>query len=110
MGLITFYEGNGASQNIVQTVNDNPGQNFRPVKNDEIRSAKLQDVRPGCVIKVYDDPSGSTGDDWCIVTVKQSHPGYIVGSFQENVDDAYVKVQYIKDNGLDGKISRIKVE
>ncbi|NML21590.1 hypothetical protein HHL16_11935 [Pseudoflavitalea sp. G-6-1-2] len=110
MGVITFYEGNGASQNIVQSVDDRPGQNFRPVKNDEIRSAKLQDVRAGCVIRVYDDPNGGTGDDYAIVTVKQTHPGYIVGSFQENVDDAYVKVQWIKDNGLDGKISRIKID
>lgn len=109
MGRITFYEGNGASQGIVQTVEDNPGQNFKPVKNDEIRSAKLQDVRPGCVIRVYDNPDGKEDDDWCTVTVKKTHPGYIVGSFQENLDDDYVKVQWVKYNGLDGKISRIKI-
>jgi len=109
MGIIAFYEGNNATQNIVQTIEDNPGQDFKPVQNDEIRSAKLFDVRPGAEIRVYDSPDGNTGDDFCIVNVKRPSPEYIVGSFERTYEDEYVRVTFIRNNGLDGKISRIRV-
>lgn len=108
-GIIAFYEGNNATQNIVQTVEDAPGQDFKPVKNDEIRSAKLYNVRPGCEIRVYDDPNGSTSDDWCIINVKRVSPEYIVGSFERTYEDEYVRVSFIRNNGLDGKVSRIRI-
>ncbi|HVI47733.1 MAG TPA: hypothetical protein VM802_22870 [Chitinophaga sp.] len=109
MGIIVFYEGNNGTQNIVQTVEDTPGQNFRPVKNDEIRSMKLYGVRPGCVITTYDSPDGSTGDDFCIVNVKRIAPEYTVDTFERSYEDEYVVVSFIRNNGLDGKISRIKI-
>ncbi|MCW3466249.1 hypothetical protein [Chitinophaga nivalis] len=110
MGIIVFYEGNNATQNIVQTVEDTPGQNFRPVANDEIRSAKLYDVRPGCEIKVFDSPDGSMNDDFCIVNVKRSNPeGYVIGTFERSYEDEYVMVAFIRNNGLDGKVSRIVI-
>ncbi len=109
MGVIAFYEGNGGSQNLVQAVEDEPGQNFRPVKNDEIRSCKLLSVRPGCEIRVYDSPDGSTGDDYSIINVKRSNPDYIVGTFERSYEDEYVRVTFIRNNGLDGKVSRIKI-
>ncbi|NSL87675.1 hypothetical protein [Chitinophaga solisilvae] len=109
MGIIVFYEGNNGTQNIVQTVEDTPGQNFRPVKNDEIRSMKLYGVRAGCVITVYDSPDGSTSDDFSIINVKRISPEYTVATFERSYEDEYVVVSFIRNNGLDGKISRIKI-
>ncbi|WP_079472198.1 hypothetical protein [Chitinophaga ginsengisegetis] len=109
MGLIVFYEGNNATQNIVQTVEDIPGQDFKPVQNDEIRSLRLYGVRPGCVIKVYDSPDGSTNDDFCIINVKRDSPEYTVGTFERSYEDEYAVVTFIRNNGLDGKVSRIKI-
>ncbi|SFD84029.1 hypothetical protein SAMN05518672_103455 [Chitinophaga sp. CF118] len=109
MGIIAFYEGNNATENVVQTIEDSPGQDFRPVRNDEIRSAKIYGVRPGCEIRVYDSSDGSTSDDFCIVNVKRSIPEYIINTFERTYEDEYVRVTFIRNNGLDGKISRIRV-
>ncbi|MDC0723634.1 hypothetical protein [Nannocystis bainbridge] len=108
-GIIAFYEGNDATQNIIQTVEDAPGQDFKPVRNDEIRSAKFFNVRPGAEIRLYDDPSGSTSDDFCIINVKRPAPEYIVPTFERTYEDEYVRVTFIRNNGLDGKISRIRI-
>ncbi|WP_343745863.1 hypothetical protein [Chitinophaga sp.] len=110
MGIIVFYEGNNGTQNIVQTVEDTPGQNFRPVKNDEIRSMKLYGVRQGCRITVYDSPDGATNDDFSIVNVKRISPEYTVDTFERSYEDETVVVSFIRNNGLDGKISRIKID
>lgn len=110
MGIIVFYEGNNGTQNIVQTVEDIPGQNFRPVQNDEIRSLKLYGVRAGCVIKVYDSPDGSTNDDFCIIEVKKVSPEYTVNTFERSYEDDTVVVAFIRNNGLDGKVSRIRID
>lgn len=109
MGIIVFYEGNNGSQNIVQTVEDTPGQDFRPVKNDEIRSLKLYGVRAGCSITVFDSPDASMSDDFCIINVKRISPEYTVNSFERSYEDDTVVVSYIRNNGLDGKVSRIKI-
>jgi hypothetical protein len=109
MGIIVFYEGNNATQNIVQTVEDSPGQNFRPSQDDTIRSAKIFGVRPGCEIRVYDSENGGTDDDFCIVNVKRVAPEYIVPTFERTYEDEFVRVTFIRNNGLDGKVSRIKV-
>ncbi|WP_212005412.1 hypothetical protein [Chitinophaga sp. HK235] len=109
MGIIVFYEGNNATQNIVQTVEDVPGQDFKPVHNDTIRSAKLYGVRPGCKIKMYDSADGSTADDFCIIMVKRANPEYVVQSFERTYEDEYVTVVHIPNNGLDGQISRIRI-
>lgn len=109
MGIIAFYEGNNATQNIVQTVEDYPGQDFKPTQNDEIRSAKLYGVRPGAEIRVFDSPNGATNDDFCIVNVKRQVPEYVVDTFERSYEDEYVRVTFIRNNGLDGKISRIRI-
>ena len=109
MGIIAFYEGNNASQNIVQTIEDTPGQNFRPVNDDTIRSAKLYGVRPGCQIALYDAADGGMNDDFCIVNVKRNAPEYVIDTFERSYEDEYVIVSFVRNNGLDGRISRIKV-
>ena len=109
MGVICFYEGNNATQNLVQAVEDAPGQDFKPVRNDVIRSAKLLGVRPGCEIRVFDSPDATTNDDFSIINVKRSNPEYIIPSFERSYEDEYVRVSFIRVNGVDGQVSRIRV-
>ncbi|ASZ13425.1 hypothetical protein KTO58_07130 [Chitinophaga pendula] len=108
-GFIVFYEGNNGSQNIVDTKDDSPGQDFRPAQNDEARSVQLVAVRANCTIQVFDDPNGSLRDDFCIITTKRFIGSYIVNSFEQSYEDDNVRVTYIRNNGLDGKVSRIKI-
>ena len=110
MGRIVFYEGNGASQDVVHTVDDSPGQNFKPKHNDEARSVKLLDVRPGCVIGVYDHTDASTNDDFCIIVVKSRVAEYTVETFERSYENETVRVSYARKNGLDGKVSRITID
>ncbi|MGH3567079.1 MAG: hypothetical protein ACRDRH_13805 [Pseudonocardia sp.] len=109
MGHILLYEGNGASQNVVTTFNDQSGQNRR-VPNDEARSAKFVHVRVGAVVSVYDDKNGSEKDDFCVIRVKRSSPDYTVSTFERSYEDDFVQVSYRRKNGLDGKVSRIRVD
>lgn len=66
MGQIVLYEGNGGSQDIVQTFEDTAGQNTRVSPNDEARSLKLLNVQAGTVITVFDDKKENFKDDFCI--------------------------------------------
>jgi len=110
MGLIAFYEGVDGTQNIVQTVEDIPGQNFHPVRNEAIRSAKLYGVRAGCRIDICKSPEGSESDTFCIVQVKRVSPEYIVNTFERSYEDEYAIVSYIRIGGdLDGSVGRIKI-
>lgn len=111
MGIIAFYEGNNGTQNLVQTVEDTPGQSFRPVRND-IRSAKLYNTRPGSVIHIFESPNGSPDKNFCIVDVKRMSPEYIVDRFNRSYEDEYVRVTYMRTGGaeLDGNVARIKID
>jgi hypothetical protein len=109
MGQIVFYEGNGGSQDIVHGTDDTAGQDFRPRQNDEARSVKLLNVRVGCVISVFDHPRGELTDDFSIIQVKRSAPEYTVETFEGSYEDDHVLVSYARRNGLDGKVSRIRI-
>jgi hypothetical protein len=110
MGQIVLYEGNGGSQDIVATYTDKAGQNTKVTPNDEARSMKLLDTRVGAVITVYDSPDGVTNDDYCTIRVKKSSPEYIVATFERSYEDEYVTASYANKNGLDGKVSRIRID
>jgi len=109
MGNIVLYEGNGGRQNVVTVFNDRPGQDRR-VPNDEARSAKLLDVRVGALVTVYDDKNGSEKDDFCRIKVKRSSSEYTVDTFERSYEDDFVLVSYGRKDGLDGKVSRIRVD
>ena len=61
------------------------------------------------MVWVFDSPSGNTADDFCVVHVKRSSPEYIVATFERSYEDDDVLVSYGRRNGLDGKVSRIRV-
>jgi hypothetical protein len=113
-GTIDLYEGNGGSQNKIGTLTDRPGQNINlknsNIDNDEARSLVLNDVRPGALIRVYDDPRGRPSkDDWTEIHVKQGATQYTVSSFERTYEDDVVRVIFHRNNGLDGKVSHIKI-
>src|SRR5512135_1074942 len=110
MGSIDFYEGNNCTQNIVDSFDDTAGQNRAPRQNDEARSVKLTNVRPGCKITVYDSPKQSTTDDWCEIRVKQLSNEIRVDSFEHSYENTNVQVSYHNNNGLDGKVSWIRID
>lgn len=79
--------------------------------NDEARSMSIQGIKAGRIIEFYDNPDGIKNDDWVEIFVKQDislSDSYKIYSFEHSYEDAYVKVVYHADNGLDGKISYIK--
>lgn len=115
-GTIDLYEGNNGTQNKIGTITDEAGQSINlkkhdDIDNDEARSLTLNDVREGAVIKLYDDPKGNANDDdWVEIHVKKSSQQYTVNTFEKTYEDDFVKVTYHPNNGLDGKVSHIKVD
>ncbi|EDM68919.1 hypothetical protein PE36_19980 [Moritella sp. PE36] len=112
-GGVIFYEGNGATQNIVCGIG---GDKTRYIpsgehgcENDEARSAKLVDVQAGTTIVVYDSPSGNTNDDYTVIQIKHNLSEYVIDSFESNVSNAAVNQWAFHNNGLDGKISYFEV-
>lgn len=124
---LIFFEGNGCSQDIVfqyrsrVRANDNC-KNSGPCKgdNDEARSLRiLKNVAAGTRLTVYDSPSGASGDDDVaqidIVNPRFIPPeGYCLRTFENSFDSRGrypgIRVDFVRKNGLDGKISRVVVE
>ena len=57
-----------------------------------------------------DDPDGDIGDDWTEIKVKMLFTSKVIGTFEHSYANDYVEVTYHTHNGLDGKVSRIKIE
>jgi hypothetical protein len=115
MGNFAFYEGNGGTQSKIGELSDSAGQSYnlktsKVMDNDEARSVRLLNVRKDAVLKVYDNPDGKTDDDWTEILVLKEVQEYIVHSFEKTYADETVKVTYHPHNGLDGKISHIKID
>lgn len=111
-GSIMFYEGNNCTQDLLGTFNVQYTRvNLKQHKmdNDEARSMCLKNVIPGTVIRVFDSPDGSWNDDVCTITVKKYVGDYDINTFEKSFEDEFVKVEFHKKNGLDGKVSRIEI-
>ena len=86
--------------------------------NDEARSLRiLKSVKSGARVYVYDDPKAKETDDWTKITITDSSfippEGYCLRTFENNFlnpsENFGIRVEYIQKNGLDGKISRVRV-
>lgn len=114
---VSLYEGNDGTQDHVcvvpasvdAAINFTDSSNMRWCDNDEARSIKLFDVPAGRVIRLYDSPDGSTQDDWVEIRVKRAITEKLVGTLQESFEDEDVRVVYHRNDGLDGKVSRVEV-
>ncbi|NJL28663.1 MAG: hypothetical protein HC897_12620 [Thermoanaerobaculia bacterium] len=83
-----------------------------PVPNDTASSCTIVDASAGTTIYVYDSPDASTSDDWAEIQVVSNVSAPVVVSTFENSTSyggGSVKVTYYKKNGLNGKVSNIKI-
>ena len=107
-----FYEGNGASQDNVCNITDQPAslslKNHDDCPNDEIRSARLLGIAEGTTLKVFDNPDGKLEDDWAQVVALKDIDEYVLSSFEKSMENESVRVHYSRNNGLDGKISLVR--
>ena len=124
-GGLYFYERNTANRDgdtvCVLPGNQHSGGNgvqydfklaSRGCENDEIRSMELDGIRAGTRIELYDSPDGNPEDDFTIIDVKQSVPlgkRVRIDSLEGSADTFHYRKIASHNNGLDGKISRIKV-
>lgn len=118
MATITWFEGDNGTQNVVRQDSFETTQEYKIEsnlknhrgQNDEIRSAVLEHVPINTRIWIYDNPDGKTNDDWAVLTVKKYKKRIQINHFEQTVDNADYRLEYSRKNGLNGKISRIKVE
>lgn len=122
---LIFYEGNGCTQDIVFTYNSYKAANDNCKKsgsckgdNDEARSLRIaKSVNPNARIAVYDSPNGDTTDDYTVIDIVNRQfmqpEGYCLRTFENNFSNpnlnSGIQVDYIRKNGLDGKVSRVQV-
>lgn len=107
-----FYEGNAATQSMVCNLADTPATislKNHPCPNDEIRSVKLLNVKKGTVLRVFDNEDGKLEDDWAEIVVLKDVASHVVSSFEAGQEDGVVRIHYSRNDGLDGKISRVEV-
>jgi hypothetical protein len=112
-GTMSFREDNGCLQDFDGTLTDRSGNTVRfpdndSFSNDEGRSLQLTNVHAGTVVRVYDDSSGWTGDDWTQIFVKATG-SYCVGTFQSSSNSSGLTVEHHRVDNLDGKVSRVEV-
>lgn len=77
--------------------------------NDRARSGKVSGTA-GRTITVFDSPDGKTNDDYTVIQFKTTVTGYYLDTFEKNYEDSNVKVTYVRKNGLDGKVSAIRIQ
>jgi hypothetical protein len=112
--LVSFYEGNNGTQNKTCDVNlftrmVDFTSNSLGCDNDEARSLILSFAKAGTVLDAFDDPDCTTNDDWTRIVVKRDLGRKVIGTFQYSFEDADVDVDFHPDNGLDGKVSCIRI-
>ncbi|HKH45311.1 MAG TPA: RICIN domain-containing protein [Thermoanaerobaculia bacterium] len=112
-GQLSFREDNGCFADFVGSLTDRSQNvaNFTSqpgFTNDEARSLSLSNVRAGTIIRVYDDSTGATSDDWTQIFAKSTVTA-CVGTFQSSFEDASLRVEHHRVDNLDGKVSRVDV-
>jgi phosphatidylserine/phosphatidylglycerophosphate/cardiolipin synthase-like enzyme len=112
--IMDLYEGNNGSQNLVcSNVVTGPRTidltQDAHCNNDEARSMVLYDFPVDKVIFVYDHSGGSHGDDWTLIVPKRTIKYAVINTFQSSFENADMRVCHFPDNGLDGKVSRIRI-
>ncbi len=112
--VVDLYEGNSATQNLVcsNRITGTQSLNFKShphCDNDEARSLVLYDFPADRVIILYDDPSGSRSDDYAIIVPKRRIAQATVTSFESSYETADFKLCAFYRNGLDGKVSRMRI-
>lgn len=77
--------------------------------NDRAKSAEIWADRRMRFI-LYDSASGSTSDDYQVITVKRPVSGLRIEWVDYSFESDDVKIEYFSNNGILGKISSIRVD
>jgi hypothetical protein len=116
-GGIYLHEGPNATraQDLVCVIPVRPGVINRKAngcENDEVKSLSLSGVGKGTRIQLFDNPSGSTEDDHLIIDVKRDiglKERVVIPNLEANADTNDYKAVYLRNNNLNGKVSRMVV-
>lgn len=76
--------------------------------NDAARAAVLRDVPAGLAITVLDRKDGNREDDHTVIVTKKHVDRLVLTTFESNLRRDDVDVTYFRNNGLDGKVSRVE--
>jgi len=114
-----FFEGNGATQEIVGSLPrydakyddsrfDINAKDVSWFDNDEARSVLVQNAKAGDTLRVYDSPKASTSDDWTEISIKRDLSYMVIATFEQSYENDLYKISFHRHNGLDGKVSRAR--
>ncbi|EJM55367.1 fibronectin type III domain-containing protein [Pseudomonas sp. GM48] len=119
-GGFYFYEGSNAdpARDAVCVLPTGQDQTLKlptqGCENDEIQSLALRGIAKGTRLTVYDNGDGNQQDDYSIIDVTLDIPlnaKLVIGSFEQTSNsNLWYSIRHIHNNGLNGKISRIKIE
>ena len=112
---IALYSGNDCKDSSIGLTDGAPGQLIQFTTNnrfqdDVARSLLFRKLRVGTIIRLYDDPAGNTGDDWVEILVKQEVEGYCAISCENSFEDMVISVTFSEVDGLDGKVTLMRVD
>ena len=118
LGHFYFYEGNNGSQDMLGSGVHNcygwtyplKKLNTSGVPNDEARSVRLEDIKAGTTLYVYDDPGCRPSDDYAVIAIKKYVDETVLNTFQQTHNWGDIDMRFYRKNGLDGKISCIRVQ
>jgi hypothetical protein len=114
-GGIYLWEGNNATQDAVCVIPRGQRALRFPsagCENDEARSMSLSGIAKGTRITLFDSPSGSRENDHTIIDIKRDigiNEKVVIGSFERSAYTSTYTANFVRNNGLDGKVSRIEI-
>jgi hypothetical protein len=73
-----------------------------------VRSVVLYDIPAGRALRLFDSPVGNKTDDWTEIIAKLPLNHVQLDSFERSFENTRVRVVYHRNNGLDGKVSRVE--
>ena len=68
----------------------------------------MHDATANLVLRLYDSPSADREDDWVEIRFKRQVARKQITTFERSFEDADVVVTYVRNNGLDGKVSHLE--
>lgn len=116
-GGIVLWEGNNADKKqdaVCAIPAGNKTLRFptQGCENDEARSMSISGMKKGTRITVYDSANAHRDDDYAIIDIKRDigiHEDVVIGSFERTVNNNDYQAVFVRNDGLDGKISRLEI-
>lgn len=112
--VVELLEGRGARGDFLCNLSLPAGRDIlveqqRDCEGETKTAFRLTDIPAGHVIRFYESALGSRNEDWVEIVTKRHIASRRFGSFEQAVDDADVRVRYHREDGFDGRISRVEV-